>query len=124
MDLFLYAGIVIVCLIIAVIGYYRSSALVGLAGAVIVGLAALALSVSPLTEHVLIQQNTSYVYGNQTINYFIVGETENMTSFPYLFTATYTPLVGGSESCYYTSNSTLLDSQIVSTSLGTINITG
>lgn len=123
MDVWIFSGLLLFCLLLIIIGLYKYRLLVSLAGIFIL-LLAFTLQTEGLTIKAVANETSSFIYGNQTSHLQILNESEVSTGFPHTFTTTYYPLVGGSNVCYFTLNGTSLSSTILYATNGTINITG
>lgn len=123
MELTYIAIISVVSLALILLAFYFkfkfSYAIAGLL-LIIMGLA---IGATGIQYNKLVSENTTLIYGNETIHLQVLNESENVTAFPWLFSTIYTPLVNGSNVCYYTDNLTSLNSTIVDLNLGIINIT-
>lgn len=123
MDFLIFVGILAFLVVLVIIGLYKFGILVPLAGLFLLLLVFPVVN-GEITMQVLNSTNTSFVYGNSTLEVQVLNESRNLTGFPFTFMTLNTPLVNGSNICYYTANATLLNSTIVNPIAGTINITG
>lgn len=123
MDVILFTGILVICLILIALGLYKYRILVSVAGVTLL-LLALTAQGEGLTQKVVANETDTLVYGNQTNNIRISNESFNGTSLPFNVTLAYRPVVANSLVCYYLSNTTVAGSYVVNGQTGLIVIKG